>query len=87
MTITTNDWTEIEKGQEVRISGESGAYVFHSLAPNGDIWVFGGTKNPTGTRSFRAFAAGRVRIYRPRSDSRRFIPGPAIGPTARRGAR
>lgn len=87
MTAVEIEWAEIEKGQEVRIDGESGAFVFLDLSPTGDVWVYGGSKDPNGIRACRAFRPERVRIYRPRAEHRRFIPGPAIGPTARRGAR
>lgn len=83
----TTEWAEIEKGTEVKITGEPGAFVFISQATNGDVTVFGGSKDPNGIRMFRTFRPERVRVYKPRVDHRRFQPSPAISAPARRGRR
>lgn len=84
--MNTN-WTEIERGAEVKIDGVPGAFVYISTADNGDVTVFGGSKDPNGIRMFRTFRPERVRLYRPRVEHRRFQPSPAIAPTNRRGRR
>jgi hypothetical protein len=84
--MNTN-WVEIDKGAEVKIDREPGAFVFISQADNGDITVFGGSKDPGGIRMFRTFRSDRVRLYRPRVEHRRYQPSPAIMPTNRKGRR
>ena len=81
------EWAEIEKGAEVKVDGVPGAFVFISVATNGDVTVFGGSKDPAGVRMFRTFRPERVRLYRPRVEHRRFQPSPAIMPTNRKGRR
>jgi hypothetical protein len=85
--MSNTTWTEIEKGAEVKVDGVPGAFVFISIASNGDITVFGGSKDPAGVRMFRTFRSERVRLYRPRVEHRRFQPSPAIPPTNRKGRR
>ena len=87
LPMTNTDWTTIERGTEVRVERVTGSFIFHSVNPNGDVTVFGGSKDPGGIRMFRTFTADRVRVYRPRVDYRKFQPSPAVPPTTRKGRR
>lgn len=82
----TIDWNNVEAGTEVKVDGESGQYVFHSYR-NGDVTVWGGSRNPNGIRMFRAFTADRCRIIRRRSETTKFQASPAIPPRPRTGRR
>jgi hypothetical protein len=85
--MSATGWSEIEKGTEVKIDGVSGAFVFISVADNGEVTVFGGSRDPGGIRMFRTFRPERVHLYRPRVAHRRFQPSPAVTPQNRRGRR
>lgn len=80
------DWTTIEKGTEVKVSGDNGRYIFQ-YHRNGEVTVFGGSANPNGVRMFRTFDADRVRVIHRRSELRKFQPSLTIPPRQRRGRR
>jgi hypothetical protein len=80
------NWTDIEPGTEVRVSGVTGVFIFKSER-NGEVTVWGGSKDPGGIRMFRTFLADRVRVYRPRVDSRRMMATDGLAAPARKRAR
>ena len=79
---TTIDWTEIEKGTEVRVEGVRGVFAF-CYVRNNEVTVYGGDRNPNGIRMFRTFTPERVRVYRPRSETRKMQPSVLPTPTTR----
>ena len=88
MTTTTEatDWMTVPPGTEVRVSGDTGVYVLQYVR-NGEVTVWGGSKDPNGVRRFRTFVPERCRIYRPRKAATRMQHGPSVPPPSRRGRR
>ena len=86
MISTDINWQQIDKGTEVKVSDVAGAFIF-MYERNGEITVYGGSRNPNGHRMFRTFTAERVRPIHRRSNMTKFQAGPSVGPRARSGRR
>lgn len=84
--MTGVDWSSVEKGTEVRVTGVRGVFAFCYFR-NDEVTVYGGDRNPNGIRMFRTFVPDRCRIYRPRVDSRSMQPSVLPTPTTRRRSR
>lgn len=83
---TTIDWSAVEKGTEISVDGTKGVWAFQKIQ-NGEITVWGGSRDPNGVRSFRTFTADRCRIVTRRKASTRMQRSPLIPPPARKGRR
>jgi hypothetical protein len=66
MTVTTVEtWEGIAKGEPVTVVGLRGSYTFQGYTTSETgyecVWVYGGSRNTWGKRSFRAVTPDRVR--------------------------
>lgn len=57
--VTPMEWSEVERGTEIKVLRQRGVYVYEKLNTDGSVCVFGG---PNGKAMFRSFHPDNCRI-------------------------